>query len=86
MWGLTLSRRGEMFETVLLAVTESFVVIEPFVATDCWFVCVVELARRMAASTSAEPDFEVEARLPCLAMRRREEQMMLLAVLMLNVL
>lgn len=41
--------------------------------------------RRMHARTSAEPDFEVEARLPCFAISSREEQMMLLAVLMLKV-
>ena len=30
----------------------------------------------MELRTSAEPDFEVAARLPCLAMRRREEARM----------
>lgn len=38
------------------------------------------------ASTSAEPDLLVLARLPCLAISSRDEQMMLLAVLMLKVL
>ena len=39
----------------------------------------------MAASTSAEPDLEVDARLPCLAMSSSEEAMIDEAVLMLNV-
>lgn len=37
-------------------------------------------------SRSAEPDLEVEARLPCLAIRRSEEARMELVVLMLKVL
>jgi len=37
------------------------------------------------ARTSAEPDLEVEARLPCFAMRRREEARMEEVVLMLKV-
>ncbi len=40
----------------------------------------------MLASRSAEPDLEVEARLPCLAMRRRLEAMIEAVVLMLKVL
>jgi hypothetical protein len=35
---------------------------------------------------SADPDFEVDARLPCFAMKRREEARMEDVVLMLNVL
>ena len=44
------------------------------------------LERGNAARTSAEPDFEVEARLPCFAMRRRDEARMEEVVLILNVL
>ena len=40
----------------------------------------------MQARTSAEPDFEVDARFPCFAISKSDEQIMLLAVLMLNVL
>jgi len=40
----------------------------------------------MQASRSAEPDLEVEALLPCLAMRRRLEARMEEVVLMLKVL
>jgi len=38
------------------------------------------------ASTSADPDFDVDARLPCLAISSSEEHRILLAVLMLKVL
>lgn len=40
----------------------------------------------MQLRRSAEPDLEVEARLPCFAMRRRLEAMIEALVLMLNVL
>jgi hypothetical protein len=40
----------------------------------------------MRASRSAAPDLEVEARLPCLAIRRRLEARIEEVVLMLNVL
>jgi hypothetical protein len=40
----------------------------------------------MQLRRSAEPDFEVDALLPCLAMRRRLEAMMEAVVLMLKVL
>lgn len=40
----------------------------------------------MLASRSAEPDVDVEARLPCLAMSSSEEAIMDEVVLMLNVL
>ena len=77
---------------MVVGVVVPFVSIDPFevdvplVGVCCALLSVFERGRRIAASTSAEPDFEVDARLPCLAMRSREEQIMLLAVLMLKVL
>jgi len=41
---------------------------------------------RAQARRSAEPDFEVEARLPCLAINRREDERIDAVVLMLKVL
>jgi hypothetical protein len=42
-------------------------------------------AGKVQLSRSAEPDFDVEARLPCLLKRRREEPRMEDVVEMLNV-
>lgn len=44
------------------------------------------VGKAMLAMRSAEPDLEVEARLPCLEMRRREEARMDAVVEMLKVL
>lgn len=44
------------------------------------------VGKAMLAMRSAEPDLEVEARLPCLEMRRREEARMEAVVEMLKVL
>lgn len=82
--GVTASSLGERAVVVDLVVP--LVVVSSLVPFVVSLVVCVEGASFIAASTSADPDLDVDARLPCLAMRSRDEQIILLAVLILKVL